>query len=165
MKIRFRTRVEESGMKTPNAHSAVRRNVRPFQVHRPSPDGSTGIKIQREIWWFSLTGCTASNRPARRLPGVPARRPLGGLARHVFREGFGSQNCISNRFWPKNRSYSKQRIKPRLTGSRFARWDFRHLTCFAAQTSRKIPTKTAPASDTRRRESNPSTCLTKCKSR
>jgi hypothetical protein len=28
---------------------------------------------------------------------------------------------ISNRFWPKNRSYRKQTIKPRLTGSRIAR--------------------------------------------
>ena len=27
---------------------------------------------------------------------------------------------ISNRFWPKNRSYRKQTIKPLLTGSRFA---------------------------------------------
>jgi len=112
MKIWFRIGDEESGTQTPNTHSSVRRNVRPFQVHRPSPDGSASTKIQRETWWFSLSGCNASNRPARRLPG--------GLARGVFRGGFGSQDCVSNRFWLKNRSYSKQRTKPSLTGTRTA---------------------------------------------
>src|SRR5580704_17613245 len=38
--------------------------------------------------------------------------------RVVFNEKFSTQDCISNRFWSKNRSYRKQTIKPRLTGSR-----------------------------------------------
>jgi hypothetical protein len=37
---------------------------------------------------------------------------LTPLSHHVL--------TISNRFWPKNRSYRKQMIKPLLTGSRFA---------------------------------------------
>ena len=38
----------------------------------------------------------------------------------LFAEEFSSQNCISNRFCTKNRSYTKETIKPSLTGSRFA---------------------------------------------
>jgi len=37
-----------------------------------------------------------------------------------FAEEFSSKNCISNRFCTKNRSYTKETIKPSLTGSRFA---------------------------------------------
>jgi len=36
----------------------------------------------------------------------------------VFKEKFSLQDCISNRFWSKNRSYRKQTTKPPLTGSR-----------------------------------------------
>ena len=42
----------------------------------------------------------------------------------VFNEKFSTQNCISNRFWSKNRRYRKQTSKPRLTGSRIVT---RHL--------------------------------------
>jgi hypothetical protein len=38
----------------------------------------------------------------------------------LFAEEFSSQNRISNRFWAKNRSRTKETIKPSLTGSRFA---------------------------------------------
>ena len=38
----------------------------------------------------------------------------------VFAEKFRPQNHISNRFWAKNRSYTKETNKPSLTGSRFA---------------------------------------------
>jgi hypothetical protein len=38
----------------------------------------------------------------------------------VFAEKFRPQNRISNRFCTKNRSYTKETIKPSLTGSRFA---------------------------------------------
>jgi hypothetical protein len=48
---------------------------------------------------------------------------IASLARSpkpVFAEKFRPQNCISNRFCTKNRSYRKETIKPLLTGSRFA---------------------------------------------
>jgi hypothetical protein len=46
--------------------------------------------------------------------------PLPGLSRAFFAEQFDSQNRISNRFWPKNRSHRKETIKPFLTGARTA---------------------------------------------
>ena len=45
---------------------------------------------------------------------------LTSLPGPFFAEEFGSQNCISNRFCTKNRSHTKETIKPSLTGSRFA---------------------------------------------
>jgi hypothetical protein len=55
--------------------------------------------------------------------------------RIVFDQEFSQQNCISNRFWPNNRSYRKQTIKPRLTGSRFAFREFSFFTHSAARPS------------------------------
>jgi hypothetical protein len=46
--------------------------------------------------------------------------PLPGFSRAFFAERFDSQNRISNRFWPKNRSDRKEAIKPFLTGARTA---------------------------------------------
>ena len=40
---------------------------------------------------------------------------------------------ISNRFWPKNRSYRKQTIKPCLTGARMHIKDFDFLALFASE--------------------------------
>jgi len=180
MKVWFSFEAEESERQTQNAHSSVRRKAQPFQAHHTSQErvSATNRKAvsttaeQRENRSICQGGY-ASISPARYLPGEPAggrfggpaRRPFGGLARGVFREEFGSQNRISNRFWPKNRSYSKQRIRPSLTGSRFARLDFRHLTRFAAQTRAKNSGQNCRGVRYRRLESNPSTCLTKCKSR
>ena len=45
---------------------------------------------------------------------------LPGFSRAFFAEQFDSHNRISNRFWPKNRSYRKEAIKPFLTGARTA---------------------------------------------
>jgi hypothetical protein len=45
---------------------------------------------------------------------------LARLPEPVFGEKFRPQNHISNRFWTKNRSCTKETIKPSLTGSRFA---------------------------------------------
>ena len=53
----------------------------------------------------------------------PAARKSHAI-RIVFKEKFSLQDRISNRFWSKNRSYRKQSIKPRLTGSRI---DIRHF--------------------------------------
>jgi hypothetical protein len=50
----------------------------------------------------------------------------------------GQFSDISNRFWPKNRSYRKQTIKPRLTGARTAISDFRFLAPFVATETAKI---------------------------
>ncbi len=41
-------------------------------------------------------------------------------------------SAISNRFWPKNRSYRKQKTKPCLTGSRIARCEVPFLRDFCA---------------------------------
>jgi hypothetical protein len=46
----------------------------------------------------------------------------------VFDKEFSPQNRISNRNWPKNRSYRKQTSKPRLTGTRI---DIRHIELLA----------------------------------
>jgi hypothetical protein len=53
------------------------------------------------------------------LAPSPAARKSHAI-RIVFKEKFSLQNCISNRFWSKNRSHRKQTTKPPLTGSRFA---------------------------------------------
>ncbi len=53
--------------------------------------------------------------------------------RIVFDQEFSQQNRISNRNWPKNRSYRKQTIKPCLTGTRF---DIRHVEFFAHSVAR-----------------------------
>jgi hypothetical protein len=44
--------------------------------------------------------------------------PLPGFHRAFLAEQFDSENRISNRFWPKNRSCRKETIKPFLTGAR-----------------------------------------------
>jgi hypothetical protein len=49
-----------------------------------------------------------------------------------FAEEFSSQNRISNRFCTKNRSCTKETIKPSLTGSRFAFRVLQSLTEFRA---------------------------------
>jgi hypothetical protein len=106
-------------IETSSNRQKFQKRLRPF----PRPTSSSSPRdldtpatrkmepLARKSEAFSLRGCTTSNWPARHL--------LGGLALSAFCEGFVSQNCISNRFWPKNRSYGKQRSKPRLTGSRF----------------------------------------------
>ena len=54
------------------------------------------------------------------------------LPEPVFAEKFRAQNRISNRFCTKNRSYTKETIKPSLTGSRFAPKVLQSLTEFRA---------------------------------
>ena len=49
------------------------------------------------------------------LPTIPT-----SSWRHMLERSSQEISGISNRFWPKNRSYRKQTIKPLLTGSRFA---------------------------------------------
>jgi hypothetical protein len=46
---------------------------------------------------------------------------------------------ISNRFWPKNRSYRKQSIKPRLTGARTAYNELSRFALFLSTPSAKNP--------------------------
>src|ERR1700689_3109847 len=50
----------------------------------------------------------------------PQNRISNRLALSEFSEGYGLANRISNRFCIKNRSCTKETIKPSLTGSRFA---------------------------------------------
>jgi len=51
----------------------------------------------------------------------------------------GQFSYISNRFWPKNRSYRKQTIKPRLTGARNPISNLQFLAPFLASASAKNP--------------------------
>jgi hypothetical protein len=107
-------------IETSSNRQKFQKRLRPF----PRPTSSSSPRdldtpatrkmepLARKSEAFSLRGCTTSNWPARQL--------LGGLARSAFREGFSSQECISNRFWAKNRSGRKQTTKPLLTGSRYA---------------------------------------------
>jgi hypothetical protein len=81
--------------------------------------------------------------PARDLPSprpIPGFNPksspiLPALFHHVL--------TLSNRFWPKNRSYRKQTINPLLTGSRFAckLFDIRQISTqiLAPENLRKMP--------------------------
>ena len=75
---------------------------------------------------------TASPRPAFN-PKFSSILPA--LSHHVL--------TISNRFWPKNRSYRKQPTKPLLTGSRFAHklFEIRQVFSqnFAPENLRKAP--------------------------
>jgi hypothetical protein len=102
-----------------------------------------------------LPGATTTCSVAQFL----AETRIASLARSpdpVLAEKFRPQNHISNRFWTKNRSYTKETIKPSLTGSRFAlkvlqlRNEFRiplHARCKKESASRdaseqgKIPLK------------------------
>ena len=62
----------------------------------------------------TTTCCVAQFLTETRIASLP-RSPEPALA-----EKFRPQNHISNRFCTKNRSYTKETIKPLLTGSRFA---------------------------------------------
>jgi hypothetical protein len=61
--------------------------------------------------------------PARDFPSPSAsRRPAFNPKSSSILPALSQRALtISNRFWPKNRSYRKQMVKPLLTGSRFAR--------------------------------------------
>ena len=63
-----------------------------------------------------------------------ARRQLAQLKKRVETVQFSG---ISNRFWPKNRSYRKQTIKPLLTGARTAISDLRLLPVLLTTASAK----------------------------
>src|SRR5277367_3970588 len=66
-----------------------------------------------------LTGATTTCSVAQFLTETRIAL-LTGMPGPFFAEEFSSQNCISNRFWTKNRSCTKETIKPSLIGSRFA---------------------------------------------
>jgi len=59
---------------------------------------------------------------------LPPRHP--GLKPGTSLGESGRFSDISNRFWPKNRSYRKQTIKPRLTGARMHIRHFGFLALF-----------------------------------
>src|ERR1700733_6242370 len=63
----------------------------------------------------ATTPCCVAQFPTETRIAFLARSP-----EPVFAEKFRPQNRISNRFCTKNRSYTKETIKPSLTGSRFA---------------------------------------------
>jgi|ERR1700733_1765884 len=63
----------------------------------------------------ATTTCCVAQFPTETRIAFLARSP-----EPVFAEKFRPQNRISNRFCTKNRSYTKETIKPSLTGSRFA---------------------------------------------
>ena len=62
----------------------------------------------------ATTTCCVAQFPTETRIAFLARSP-----EPVFAEKFRPQNRISNRFCTKNRSYTKETIKPSLTGSRF----------------------------------------------
>ena len=65
-----------------------------------------------------VDGGAVERRKARAYLTLASAVRKSRAIRIVLSEKFSTQNCISNRFWPKNRSYRKQTIKPCLTGSR-----------------------------------------------
>jgi hypothetical protein len=75
----------------------------------------------------ATTTCSVAQFLTKTRIASPARLPEPALA-----EKFRRQNHISNRFCTKNRSYTKETIKPSLTGSRFAFKVLQSLTEFRA---------------------------------
>jgi hypothetical protein len=69
---------------------------------------------------FTEHGSRAAEHAPHWAFASPVRdwRGGNGLTEHGSRAAEHAPQCISNRFWPTNRSYRKQTIKPCLTGSR-----------------------------------------------
>ncbi len=157
MKIWFRIGVERGVPRPPlqcraaaNANAEVRflhpgrfsgaRFLRPFTLLAPTSEGSScegerssearlsrPRRISRER--FRQADRAGGTRLSAALPdtqkAAPATRKL--LKNERF---FAQWAPTSNRFWDKNRSYTKQRTKPRLTGTRIAVRDFGFLALF-----------------------------------
>jgi hypothetical protein len=147
MKIWFRIEVRQSGARPSDASSSATMATAPLPTQPASPEAAPDRKKSREIAPIFESGHTTSNRLARRALG----------------EGFTFRKCISNRFWPKNRCYRKQKTKACLTGSRIAIKDFRISTILHPQACRKSRESISSSVLYQTLESNPSASLTKCK--
>ena len=71
-----------------------------------------------------VDGGAVERRKGRAYLTLASAARKSRVIRIVFNEEFSTQNCISNRFWSKNRNHRKQTTKPCLTGSRI---DIRHF--------------------------------------
>ena len=122
MKTWFRIDAEESGPQSPQQASPADTKVRFLHPGRVSAVRfSRPKRISREPFlqtrWAS--GTSLSFAPSASLLTTFLTRKLLKIERF-----FAKWAPTSNRFWSKNRSYSKQRIKPSLTGTRTAIRDF-----------------------------------------
>jgi|ERR1700722_948787 len=156
MRIWFRICAEQTGPRPPEQRSAsanakVRclhpersigaRSLRPFTRLALTREGnscegepSSGARLSRprriSRWRFLQAGRAGGTRLSSALSdtqkAAPATRKLLKNERI-----FVKWAPTSNRFWSKNRCYTKQRTKPRLTGTRIAIRDFAFLALFA----------------------------------
>jgi hypothetical protein len=145
MKIWFRIGVEESGLQSPAKHSPSKtRLFRPFTLlaltrKRSICEGGR-INGMRSLQPGGCSGMRPSLAPPATFPTAPPTRKLLKI------EGlFAKWSPTSNRFWPKNRSYSKQRIKPSLTGTRTAIRDFGFLALSLLPQAAKKRASTHPS--------------------
>src|SRR5580700_11835430 len=77
-----------------------------------------GAVIQQRQGRDMVDGGPIERRKGRAYLILASAARKSRAIRTVFNEKFSTPNCISNRFWSKNRSYRKQTTKPRLTDSR-----------------------------------------------
>jgi hypothetical protein len=145
MKIWIRIGAEREGPRPPKQRIAPAstkvRFLRPFTLLALAREGSScegerpsrarlsrPRRISRER--FLQAGRAGRKRLFAALPDTQKAAPATrkSLTNERF---FAKWAPTSNRFWVKNRSYRKQKIKPRLTGTRTAIWDFGFLALFA----------------------------------
>jgi hypothetical protein len=103
MKIEFRIGAERGGPRKPEYFWSADPKAR---LLRPGRISGVRFLHPGSGLWLELGRPVGSNPQAAPATTKPHKS--------------GQLSDISNRFWPKNRSYRKQTIKPRLTGARTA---------------------------------------------
>jgi hypothetical protein len=152
MKTRFRIDAEQAGEQSPRQHCSVNPSLScsPGSLvtsGTPPTQNPTGQPLR------SGTACCARCCVAEQRRSLATTRsilavtswlqfqpqptgPRTSPAPEKMRES-SRYSDISNRFWPKNRSYRKQTIKPSLPGSRIAQCDSRELPSSIGQPLRR----------------------------
>jgi hypothetical protein len=136
MKMWIGIGAEQDGEQSPRQHCSVNRPLS-WSSRGPITSGAPPTKNPPDKSLRRGTACCARCSPADRRQPLAITRSIPAVASWLrFQPQLASPRTspepekrveterssdISNRFWPKNRSYRKQTTKPRLTGSRIAR--------------------------------------------
>ena len=129
MKIRFRIGIEEGGPQPPAKQSppdAKTRLLRPFTLLARTRDGSI-CEAGRSSGVLSLYPGGFSQTRLSLAPSASFQPALLTRKLPKIERFFAKWAPTSNRQWPANRCYRKQRIKPCLTGARTHIRDFGFL--------------------------------------
>jgi len=135
MKMWIGIGAEQDGEQSPQQHCSVNPPLSwsprgPVSGYMPPTQNPTGQPPRRGT--ACCARCSAADQrhsltASRTVPSVASwlrlqPQPTSSRTLPAREKRIETAQCsaISNRFWPKNRSYRKQTIKPRLTGSRIA---------------------------------------------